>query len=69
MDKIELLFNWWIQNIYRQHERLQGNEDQKLKIKDFELESIDSTAKSFEENMEFTASEMEKWLIKNQLDK
>lgn len=69
MDKIELVFNRWIQTMYSQHEQLQRNEDGKLKVKEVELDQSDATAASFEDSMEFTASEIEKWLIKNQLNK
>ncbi|WP_226670629.1 hypothetical protein [Metabacillus litoralis] len=69
MGKIEGFFNEWIQAKYRHHDELQNKEDERIKRKENDLASLDSTAEAFEEKMEFTSVEIEKWLIKNQLDK
>ncbi|MGM7719646.1 hypothetical protein [Metabacillus sp. Hm71] len=65
MRIIEQVFRGLVENVYRQHDHIQVNEDEKLQRKQLELDQMDVLANEFEQKMELAAVEMEKWLIKH----
>ncbi|MBO1511576.1 hypothetical protein [Metabacillus bambusae] len=65
MSLLEIVFSEVLQRNYRQHDRIQRNEDQRLRKIQVGLNQIDELAEAFEQRMDLTESEMEKWIIKN----
>jgi Mg2+ and Co2+ transporter CorA len=65
MSLLENVFSEVLQRNYRQHDRIQRNEDEKLRKIQVGLKQIDELAEAFEQRMDLAASEMEQWILKN----
>jgi Mg2+ and Co2+ transporter CorA len=65
MSLLERVFNEVLQRNYRQHDRIQRNEDERLRKIQVGLKQIDELAEAFEQRMDLAASEMEQVILKN----
>ncbi|OAS88991.1 MULTISPECIES: hypothetical protein [Metabacillus] len=65
MSLLEKMFSEVLERNYRQHDRIQRNEDERLRKIQIGLKQIDELAESFEQRMDLAASEMEQMILKN----
>lgn len=59
MDK---QFSKFIEGIYEKHDKIQANEEKKIKRTDGNLQTLESVADQFEQKMEQAAFHIEEWL-------
>jgi hypothetical protein len=65
MSLLEKMLSEVLERNYRQHDRIQRNEDERLRKIQIGLKQIDELAESFEQRMDLAASEMEQMILKN----
>ncbi len=64
MRILEQFFEGWIEPTMRKHDRIQAGEDVKLSKLNLHSNKLDQIAEDFEQRMEMTAVEFEKWMRK-----